>query len=366
MEGKMKTRSLAFVISVLFVVGLSGNVLAVSDSTGENLIPNVDIATASVQTSNVPPDATTPDTANLGIRMAAGSHLPGAVIWDLDVDNDAATGGGSMVTGIPSILCGGAPCKTDAGGGFDFFVVLILRNQSDSSTLSDCSGCIGSDVQCVERGAAATCNEGTCYALGSPCQLGDADCYEQTTQCTGCDPFNYPLTAICGESGRDCAAGYIKGQYYVGFGQGQNNFYHGNINLPFLYNLDNEIEICLEIPWGIIGIQAWANIRDAGTQPNFLLGALANPPRFQVSAFYDEDFADEDDLFSRQPFTLDVSDWMPDTARVATGEFNQFALCAHNSAGLYGDQNVDANDVTDFLEEFGRSIFSRPCPTCKN
>ena len=135
MEGKMKTRSLVFVISVLFVMGLSGNALAVNDSTGENLITNVDIASASVQTSNIEGDNTVPSTANLGIKMAAGSHLPGAVIWDIDVDNDTATGGGSMVTGIPSLLCGGSPCKADAGGGFDFFVVLTLRTQSDTSTL---------------------------------------------------------------------------------------------------------------------------------------------------------------------------------------------------------------------------------------
>ena len=63
---------------------------------------------------------------------------------------------------------------------------------------------------------------------------------------------------------------------------------------------------------------------------------------------------------------LAAKDWMPDTARVADGEFNQYVPCAHNSAGAYGDQNVDALDVGDFLNEFGRSIFSMPCPTCKN
>ena len=168
-------------------MGLSGNALAVSDTIGDALVANIDIASSSVVTSNIPAGNTVPNTANLGIKMAAGSSLPGAVIWDIDVDNDTATGGGSIVTGIPSLLCGGAPCKADAGGGFDFFVVLILRNQSDTSTLADCSGCIGSTAQCVTRGASASCNEGTCYALGDPCQIGDADCYEQTIQCTGCD-----------------------------------------------------------------------------------------------------------------------------------------------------------------------------------
>ena len=347
-------------------MGLSGNALAVNDTIGDGLIPNTDIASASVQTSDIQGDDTVPTTANLGITMAAGSNLPGAVVWDIDVDNDTATGGGSMVTGIPSALCGAAPCKADAGGGFDFFVVLILRTQSDTSTLSDCSGCLGSSVQCVERGASAACTEGTCYALGASCQIGDADCFEQTTQCTGCDPFNYPLDTICGASGRDCAAAYVKGQYYVGFGQGQNNFYHGSINLPLTYNRANETSICLEIPWALVAVQAFANIQDAGGTPFPITSLSTNLfPRFQVSAYYDEDFADEDDLFTFGPFTLDVSDWMPDTARAADGEYNEFVPCAHNSAGGYGDVNVDANDVTDFLNEFGRSVFNQPCPTCK-
>ena len=34
-------------------------------------------------------------------------------------------------------------------------------------------------------------------------------------------------------------------------------------------------------------------------------------------------------------------------------------LAAHNSAGGYGDLNVDANDVSEFLAEFGRSNFYR-------
>jgi hypothetical protein len=85
-----------------------------------------------------------------------------------------------------------------------------------------------------------------------------------------------------------------------------------------------------------------------------------------VSAFYDEDFADQDDLFTRGPFTLDIADWMPDTARVANGEYNQWAPCGHNTAGGYGDLSVAANDVSDFLAEFGRSNFNQPCPNCKN
>ena len=67
----------------------------------------------------------------------------------------------------------------------------------------------------------------------------------------------------------------------------------------------------------------------------------------------------------RRHFTLDIADWMPATARAGDGEYNQWDPCMHNSAGLYGDQNVAADDVSDFLAEFGRSTFNKPCPACK-
>ena len=71
------------------------------------------------------------------------------------------------------------------------------------------------------------------------------------------------------------------------------------------------------------------------------------------------------DHLLRRPFTLDIADWMPDTARTAYGEYNQGDPCMHNSAGPFGDQNMAADDVSDFLNEFGRSTFNKPCPACK-
>jgi hypothetical protein len=62
---------------------------------------------------------------------------------------------------------------------------------------------------------------------------------------------------------------------------------------------------------------------------------------------------------------LDLADWMPDTARATYGEYNQGDAWMHNSAGAYGDQNVAADDVSDFLSEFNRSTFNKPCPAGK-
>ena len=162
----MKSKAMVFVIGCMFLLGMAGNALAVNDSIGEQL-GTLDLATASVVTYSKPSSLEIPDFAKVGVTMAAGSHLPGAIIFDFDVDNDPATGGGSVITGIPSGNCGG-PCKTPAGDGFDFYMVLVLRTQGDSSNLSLVSGCSGSSLPCVERGAPSACDEGTCYALGSP------------------------------------------------------------------------------------------------------------------------------------------------------------------------------------------------------
>jgi len=368
MEGKMKTRCLVFVISILFIIGSSGNIQAVSDSTGEQMGP-LDLATASVVTYDKPSPAETPDFAKIGVTMAPGSHLPGVIIFDFDVDNDTATGIPTIITGIPAGNCGFTPCKTPVGNGFDFFVVLVLRTQGDNSNLSLCSGCIGGGQQCVTRGAPDACNEGICYELGSPCSIGDADCYELETACTGCPggPFYYPLDTPCGATAASCNKSLIKGEYYVGFGQG-NPVKVGDVSIRNSYDINNEDDICATLPWGLIVTQMWNAINDA-EDPNHLPFDLSytvdNPPKYQVSLFYDPIFADEDDLFTLPGLNLDVNDWLPDTARVADGEYNHYPPCLHNSAGGYGDQSVAADDVGDFLNEFGRNNFDFRCPNCK-
>ena len=142
----------------------------------------------------------------------------------------------------------------------------------------------------------------------------------------------------------------------------------GNILVENTYNINNETEMCTTIPWSNIVTNMYAQIlRDTGSAPFDVLYALNNPPKYQVSVFYDSVFADEDDLFTLPGLNVDVNDWLPDTARVADGEYNPYTACGHNSAGGYGDLGVDANDVSDFLSEFGRACFwcAWKCPNCK-
>ena len=373
----MKLKSIVIAISCLLMLGVSANVFAATDSTGEALTSNVDILSASVVTSDQASTAEPPNKINLGVKMNDGSHLPAAIIFDFDVDNDTATGGGSIITSLPSRQCGGDVCKADAGGGFDFYVNIILRSQGDGAPLANCSGCSGGASSCVLRGpAGVNCNETDCYELGESCTAGTPGCYETSGVCTGCDgPLtSYVMNVVCGEGETpSCARPYIKGEWNVGFGQ-FGRIMNGNINLPMAYGAVNEADICAELPWGIIMLKA-QTIITAYADPEHLPfntpAAFLNPPKYQVTALFDTGLPfDGDDFTQYYPagsgFNLAVRDWMPDTARVADGETNEWGPCAHNSEGGYGDVDVDANDVTDFLNEFGRGQFFQPCPTCKN
>jgi hypothetical protein len=166
----------------------------------------------------------------------------------------------------------------------------------------------------------------------------------------------------------------------VGYGQSE-KVMQGSINLPLGYDVnDPETEICVEVPWGIIIGAVWADIESNPLpgQVNFDVNAtVSNPPKFQVTALHNVKYesgtpGEDGQDFFRFPYPLEdpgfylaAQDWMPDTVRAANGEFNKYTPCAHNSFGVYGDQNVDGGDVGDFIAEFGRSGFNKPCPTCK-
>jgi len=151
---------------------------------------------------------------------------------------------------------------------------------------------------------------------------------------------------------------------------------NGNTTVSVSYDLLSESELCIEVPWALIVQEALFRITDAGDPehlPFDLATAIANPPKFQVTALFNERLPYNGQDFSQpklpaEPpgFYVAAKDWMPDTDRVADGEFNEWTPCAHNSAGGYGNLDVGANDVTDFLSTFGRSVFNQPCPNCKN
>ena len=147
----MWKKSLVVMFSVLLVLSLQSGAEAVTDPAGDNFVSGVDLESAEVLF--YPPSITTPEWVRLTVKMQAGNHLPGMIIWDFDADANAATGAGSALN-IPFPPCPPTRCKTDQG--FDFFIVMILRDQSDTAQNAYCSGCVGGQT-CVTRGDPVLC-----------------------------------------------------------------------------------------------------------------------------------------------------------------------------------------------------------------
>lgn len=351
-------------LNIFLLLGLTSPVLAASDPAADNFVPDVDLSSASVVTSSQTNPANPPEVANIGITMAAGSHLPGLVIFEFDVDNNAATGGTSiMAAPLDTAEGGGTPPYKPGCGGYDFFVVLALRNQSDTSGMALSGGCYGSSVPCIERGAQCTgCDGGAeAYEIGSLCS-GGPNCYNVITSVvTACNEGNcFQLNDPC-PADQSCAMGLLRGEWYMATSLLTNPSMRGKEILPFEYNIQNETEICITLPWAEIIERAVA--AGADLDEDYVIN---NPPKYQVSVWHDSIFDDDDDYLSGD--LLNLSDFLPDAGGDcnAAGEFNQYDPCPQNSAGGYGDLNMDALDVGDFLSTFGRSVFSQPCPNCKN
>ena len=357
---------LTVTLSIFFLMGLTSPVLAASDSTSDNFVPDVDLQSASLVTS-VQTDQGVPEVANIGITVAPGSHLPALIIFEIDVDNDTATGGTTILSApLDTAEGGGIPPYKPGCVGYDFFVVVALRGQSDTSMLALSDTCMGSSKPCVERGTQCTgCTDA--YQLGDLC-AGGANCYNVITSVqTACNEGTcYQFPDPC-PNDVPCGMGLITGEWYMAIDLLSKPSMRGNKILSFPYNPNNETDICLTIPWVQMIAEAIQEYNNQGKTPFTLQGVLDNLPHYQVSVWYDTANDDDDDYMSSGNL-LNLSDFMPNGGGAcnAAGEYNQHPPCLHNSWGGYGNLNVDANDVGDFLEEFGRSVFSRPCPNCKN
>ena len=132
--------------------------------------------------------------------------------------------------------------------------------------------------------------------------------------------------------------------------------------LPFEYNLNDESDICFTLPWAEILERAIADGADFNEAY-----ARDNPPKYQVSVWYDTSFSDEDDFNDLAGTPINLSDFLPNTDAgcQVEGEYNPYPPCEMNQEGLYGDIDVDADDVTMFLEQFGREEYYNRCPGCR-
>jgi hypothetical protein len=294
-------KSLTVVLSLFLVFGMTGMVSAqgITDPTGDNAGP-IDITAAQVEMYERP----APDGGDLLLKLTIESTptLPGAIIFEADVDNSTGTGGSISTIGVPVAPC---PCKTTAG--FDIALSLKLRRQEATAGSAWCASC--SDGQ------------GPC---GAKREAGEW----------------YALPSVQGQPQR--ALGVLRG-----------------LTDPIPAQVDSKTS--MTFPWD--QILAYAFSASAGDPKQFDWAASQDPVnnlKWQVSAFHDDTSGDGDDI-SSGPTVFDISDWAPngDGTKADADASTAITYCEGN---FDGDLDVDGGDAAKFKSNFGRSQYSNPCP----
>lgn len=153
-------------LSIMLLLGLSATGrAAVTDATGDQFVAGKDLLWADAL-FYPPTPLPVADWVRLTVTMNTGSTLPGMIVWDIDADNNAATGGSSFLN-MPFSPCPAGGCKTERG--FDFYVLLVLRDQGDAGHTAYCAGCEDYESNCARRGNPVECLEGICFEPGEMC-----------------------------------------------------------------------------------------------------------------------------------------------------------------------------------------------------
>ena len=299
---------LHYMLSLFFILGFNGLALAIDDSTGENIGP-IDLLSADAEIYERPDGE-----IFLKLSVEANPHLPGTVVFECDLDNSTGTGGTISMLGAPISPCS---CKTEPG--FDIAISLFIREQGDSSSSAFCASCTDNQGPCARRR-----RSGQWYAM----------------------------TSVGGQPTRNL--GILSGLLNP---------------LPRLPG-SGQTEDCYTLPWGQIVYYANQDQQETtpGNPSNFNYAkARANnygDGKWQASIWYDPVFADQDDVASGSfpTQTFDASDWAPDVGKADMQQADAMTFC---EANFNGDTDVDAEDVELLLEDYGRSTFFNPCPSCR-
>jgi hypothetical protein len=302
---------LVLMIGVVLVFGFSSISSAITDP-GANYGP-IDLTEVEAEVYD------RVDINLLKLSIVATPSVPGAIIFEADVDNSTGTGGSMSTIGAPNAPC---PCKTEPG--FDVIVSIYTRQQGDGS---------GSAIA-----ASCTDNQGAC---GRRRESGEW----------------YAVTSLGGQPIR--AIGILRG------------YLDPTPHAPE----SGATEDSYTLPWS--HIIAYANRHQKETSPGSIKNfnyakARANDyadGKWQVSIFYDptaQTGGDEDDVASGvfPSQTFDINDYAPDTGKadmLVSGGATDLTYCEGN---FDGDQDVDGGDAAKFKANFGRSPFKNPCPAC--
>ena len=289
------------IVSVFFVITTSIMALAISDPIGDNASYGpVDLTEATAEAYD------RGDQSMMKLSISSTPNLPGAIVFECDLDNSTGTGGSISQLGSPVDPC---PCKTEPG--FDVAIsISIRRGQSPF-----CGGCTNPQGGTCERGR----ESGEWYALVS----------------AGGEPARY--------------LGVIRGL----------------LDPPPKLPGSGQTEDCYTLPWD--QIISYAHIELNGDPKQFNYQKALDPVnnKWQVSIWYDPDNYDTDlsdissGVFPNQ--TFDLNDWAPNEGKADMVTSDDLTYCEGN---FDGDKDVDGGDAAKFKINFGRSPFKNPCPGC--
>ena len=304
-------------IGVVLVLGFSGVASSVEvNDAGDSPIGPIDLLTADAEIYD------RGDVDLLKISISATPNLPGAITFEVDVDNSTGTGGALSQIGTPVPPC---PCKVEPG--FDIVAAIYTRTQGDSS---------GS-------------------AIGAFCQIGPELPALEGTPC-----------ARRRESGEWYAVTSAGGQPVTAIG-----LLRGLLDpLPFSPSSSKTADAYV-LPWSYI--IAYANQFQIENSPGDPLNfdaptAQANPQdgKWQISLYYDADAQTTDNDDVATGLTFDINDWAPNSGKgdmTLSDGATALTFCEGN---FDGDTDVDGGDAAKFKANFGRSGFKNPCPPCGN
>jgi hypothetical protein len=179
------------------------------------------------------------------------------------------------------------------------------------------------------------------------------------------------MTVPCDECAVPCGDGRRRGEWYI-INESAGAAVvpaRGRIDMPLPRETDTDDEDCYTLPFKRIVEAAKA----AGGDFDIAAAENVANVKWQISVWYDPDFGTtENDFFgecdgvgcSPQGLTCaEVSDVIPDTGVTDASGGDANTYCETNPDG---DEDVDGNDLTKFLEDFGRGSYDRPCPNCRN
>lgn len=207
----------------------------------------------------------------LRISIESNPRLPGAVLFECDVDDSTGTGGGASILGAPVVPC---PCKIVEG--MDIRIYIFTRMQGDTSSSALCASCSDNQGQCAKRR-----RPGEWYAITS---IGSQPNRKLGVLRGLLDPLPDPPSS----------------------GQTQDSY---------------------TLPWEQILAFAYDELRGYPQRFNNERAMDSSYNKWQISIWYDPYPSDQDDIVTSNPYSIfDLNDWAPNDGKanmqILTGSHN--------------------------------------------